>query len=100
MLGNSVKPQLRSAAFDLTRGPTQGTQNFDTDPSEWPLNQPIAKLEARAQVLGSAKYVNDIQRQVEELAAAFVLTKIANADIETIDASEALVNWVPIFSLI
>jgi hypothetical protein len=37
---------------DMIRPLSSGKQIFDTDKSEWPLNQPIPKLEAIAQCSG------------------------------------------------
>ncbi|OXA40303.1 putative aldehyde oxidase 1 [Folsomia candida] len=109
ILGDSVKAPLRSGGQDLEHGPMSGQQTFDSDQKEWPLYQPIPKIEAAVQasggfavsqnllivyydkVKGEAEYINDIDPEFGELFGAFVLTTVANATISSIDASEALV---------
>lgn len=44
--------QLASGGKDLIRPLSSGKQLFDTDKSEWPLTQPVPKLEALAQCSG------------------------------------------------
>lgn len=53
LAGNNVEENLRSGAGDIERFLTHGSQNYDTDKTEWPLNQPVSKLEATIQVSGS-----------------------------------------------
>jgi xanthine dehydrogenase/oxidase len=57
----------------------------------WPVNKPVPKIEGQSQCTGEAEYVADISPAKGELHAAFVLTNIANCDIDVVDASEALV---------
>jgi xanthine dehydrogenase/oxidase len=52
VLGDSVKANVRSGAQDLEHGPTQGKQDYSTDTKEWPLYQPIPKIEAAVQASG------------------------------------------------
>ncbi|XP_035716520.1 indole-3-acetaldehyde oxidase [Folsomia candida] len=91
ILGDSVKAPLRSGGQDLEHGPMSGQQTFDSDQKEWPLYQPIPKIEAAVQASGEAEYINDIDPEFGELFGAFVLTTVANATISSIDASEALI---------
>jgi hypothetical protein len=44
--------RLISGGKDLVRPLSSGTQKFDTDTTEWPLTEPIPKLEALAQCSG------------------------------------------------
>jgi hypothetical protein len=68
-----------------------GVQDFETDESQWPISQPVEKLEGRVQCGGEAEYVNDIQPASGELHAAFVMTSRANCDIVAVDTAAALV---------
>ncbi|KOB70290.1 Aldehyde oxidase AOX1 [Operophtera brumata] len=73
-----------------TRPISEARQIFDTNPSLWPLNQPIPKVEALIQCVGEAKYSADLPTQPREVYAAFVLSTVAVGDIVRIDASRAL----------
>ncbi|XP_035713400.1 xanthine dehydrogenase/oxidase isoform X1 [Folsomia candida] len=91
ILGDSVSPRVQSGARDIDRYLMQGKQDFDTsDTSEWPLYQPISKIEGKVQASGEAEYVNDMESRFGELFGAFVVTSVANAKIQRVDASEAL----------
>ena len=57
VMGEKVAPALRSGALNLVRDLTIGKQEYETDPKEWPVNQPTIKVEARAQCSG-ALFVN------------------------------------------
>ncbi|XP_021947093.1 xanthine dehydrogenase/oxidase [Folsomia candida] len=92
ILGESAKASIKSGGQDLEHGPMSGKQTFESDQKEWPLYQPIPKLEAAVQASGEAEYVNDIHPEFGELYGAFVLTTVANATISNIDASEALMT--------
>ncbi|XP_014357572.2 xanthine dehydrogenase-like [Papilio machaon] len=69
---------------------SSGRQSFDTDPSLWPLNQPVMKLEAAVQCSGEAHYAEDMRPIPKEVFAAFVLSTVPLGTLESIDASEAL----------
>ncbi|XP_045773786.1 xanthine dehydrogenase 1-like [Maniola jurtina] len=73
-----------------TRPVSEGSQIYDTNPSLWPLNQPIPKLEALIQCAGEATYTEDVPTLPREVFAAFVLTTIALGTIDKIDPSQAL----------
>jgi hypothetical protein len=72
------------------RPPTKSSQDFETFPDLYPLNEPIPKLEAAAQTAGEAEYINDIPERPGELHGAFVLTTQNSGTISNIDASNAL----------
>ena len=74
----------------LIRPLQQGSQHYDTDPGQYPLNKPVSKIEADVQCTGEAEYVGDITARHDELHAAFVLTDRAACDIDTVDTSSAL----------
>ncbi|XP_011874274.1 PREDICTED: indole-3-acetaldehyde oxidase-like, partial [Vollenhovia emeryi] len=91
----SIKPEnvnskLRSGGSLLERGLSSGSQDFDTDESEWPVSKPIPKLDAIKQTSGEAQYCNDLPPYPREVFCAFVLTKIGNGKIVSIDAKKAL----------
>lgn len=69
---------------------TLGTQDYDTDKNEWPVNKPITKLDAIKQTSGEAEYCNDLPPYPREVFCAFVLTEVGNGKIDSIDASKAL----------
>jgi len=77
---------------NLERGLSSGKQEFDSDNKEWPVSEPIIKLEARAQCSGEAQYTDDIPLRPGELHGAFVQSTVANCQIDSIDPSEALVS--------
>jgi len=76
----------------LERPLSSGKQEFDTDKSLFPLNEPLRKIEAVAQCSGEAEYVNDIPAVPGEVHAAFVLTTVSTGTVSNIDPSEALVS--------
>jgi len=65
-------------------------QDYETDKNVWPINKPITKLDAIKQTSGEAQYCNDLPPYPREVFCAFVLTKIGNGKIDSIDASKAL----------
>ena len=71
---------------------TAGVQEWETDESQWPITQPVEKVEAKVQCGGEAEYVNDIPAATGELHAAFVMTSQANCDIVAVDTAAALVS--------
>ncbi|XP_036145980.1 xanthine dehydrogenase isoform X2 [Monomorium pharaonis] len=86
----NVNPRLRSGGSLLERGLSSGTQDYDTDKNEWPVNKPVPKLDAIKQTSGESQYCNDLPPYPREVFCAFVLTKIGNGKIDSIDASKAL----------
>ncbi|CAH2233055.1 jg18402 [Pararge aegeria aegeria] len=76
-----------------TRPVSEGRQIFETNPSLWPLNQPIPKLEALIQCAGESSYTEDIPTLPKEVFAAFVLTTVGLGTIDRIDPSRALESW-------
>ncbi|XP_045500109.1 xanthine dehydrogenase 1-like [Colias croceus] len=89
---NILDKKYHSGALKLydTRPVSNGQQFYNTDPSIWPLNQPIQKVEGLIQCAGEAKYTEDIPTIPGEVYAAFVLSTIGLGKINKIDASEAL----------
>nr|CAD7461029.1 unnamed protein product [Timema tahoe] len=96
--GSRVKSKYLSGGELLTRPPSSGVQQFQTDSSQWPLNQPVPKIEALVQCSGEAEYVNDHPPIPGQLFAAFVLTTEAVGNIVDIDPSPALVSAADILA--
>lgn len=93
VVGEVADSRYRSAVGSLLRPLSSGTQTYSTRKEEWPLTQPIPKLESMVQCTGEAKYISDAMED-KMLHAAFVLTTEGNATIYRIDATEALVSIV------
>lgn len=89
-LGDKAPAHLRSAGEDLTRTVSKGTQEYDTDKSLWPVNQAVPKLEAQIQTSGEAEYVDDQPAAPGELYGYYVLSTVAKAKINAINATKAL----------
>lgn len=51
LCGDGAAARLRSGGATLLPGTSRGSQSFDTNQTDWPLYQPLPKLEAKAQVL-------------------------------------------------
>ncbi|XP_076041684.1 uncharacterized protein LOC143025623 [Oratosquilla oratoria] len=82
--------KVQSGGQDLVRPPTHSCQEFDTDSTKWPLEQPVPKIESLLQLSGEAQYTNDIEPAANELHGCFVQSSVANARIKSINTSEAL----------
>ncbi|XP_049875013.1 xanthine dehydrogenase-like [Pectinophora gossypiella] len=85
---------FRSGAIKIreTRPVSEARQIFDTNPSLWPLNQPIPKVEALIQCSGEAPYTEDLPSIPREVFAAFVLSTIPKGHIVAIDPRPALLE--------
>ena len=85
-------PALKSSAQrELPRGVSKGVQSYPNFEDEWPMYQPIPKLESKSQCTGEAEYIDDIPPIYGELHAAMVQAEQANCDLDVVDASAALV---------
>ena len=83
-----LTPPLAGQPF--VRPVSQGTQSFDSDPSEYPVSQPARKLEGLSQTAGETLYLDDLPIQPGTLFAAFMITTQANATLSAIDTSLVL----------
>ena len=94
VLGDAVSdPKVISASQrELPRGVSKGSQSFPSFEDEWPLYQPIRKLESKSQCTGEAEYIGDISKFKGELHAAYVISDQAVGELDVVDPSEALVN--------
>lgn len=85
-----IKEEYRSGGQKLIRYLSSGSQTFDVVEKNFPLTKPVMKLEALAQCSGEAKYSNDLPPLKDEVFCAFVFSTVVGADIQEIDATEAL----------
>ncbi len=74
----------------FVRGVSSGTQSFTTDPSEYPVSEPLPKLSALLQTSGQAQYTDDLPITPGTLFAAFAVSSLGPATLAAIDVSEAL----------
>lgn len=86
----SADPRVQTAGKTFVRPVSSGQQSFDTDPSEYPVSQPVGKLEGLAQTSGEARYLDDRPIQPGTLFAAFFVATQANATLSAIDVSAVL----------
>jgi xanthine dehydrogenase/oxidase len=81
------------SAYQISRGVTSGTPTYPTgDASQYPISEPVEKIEAKIQCTGEARYVDDTPMIPGELFAAVVMTKVARCDLDTVNPSPALVR--------
>ncbi|CAB3227920.1 unnamed protein product [Arctia plantaginis] len=84
--------RFKSATIKLheSRGVSDGRQFLTTDPTKWPLTQPIQKVEGLYQSAGEAIYTDDMPKFPNEVFGAFVLSTVATGTIVNIDATNAM----------
>jgi xanthine dehydrogenase/oxidase len=93
LVDGSCSKELCSGSASLNRGPRIGRQSYVKDSSTNSiLYKGIPKLETVLQCSGEAEYTDDIQHVDGELVGAFVLSSVANATLDNVDASAALVR--------
>ncbi|XP_049875311.1 uncharacterized protein LOC126373277 [Pectinophora gossypiella] len=83
-------PRYRSGGTTLTRPLSHGTQDFQTDPSLYPLNEPLLKNEALIQSSGEVMYTNDMPPIPNEVFGAFVLSTIHAGELDQVDTVSVL----------
>ncbi|CAG4961688.1 unnamed protein product [Colias eurytheme] len=69
----------------ITRPLSSGIQQYQTDPTLYPLNQPVQKLEGIIQSSGEAEYVNDIPPSRHDVFGAFVLSTVHSGRVDAYD---------------
>ncbi|CAL1541535.1 unnamed protein product [Lymnaea stagnalis] len=87
---SKADPRYVSGGTGLTRTPIVGTQDYGTDPSEYPVSQAIPKITAEYLTSGTGKFLDDLNDEPGQLHAAPVISSVGNAEIDVIDASLAL----------
>ncbi|XP_045773784.1 xanthine dehydrogenase-like [Maniola jurtina] len=87
-----VNPVYWSGAIKLrdTRPVSKSLQSFETNPTLWPVNEPIPKIDGLIQCAGEAKYTDDVPSLPGEVFLEFVLAKVPLGTITKIDPSIAL----------
>jgi hypothetical protein len=94
VLGDSVSSdKLKSAAFrELFRGCSKGKQTYPNFEENWPMYQPIPKIESKAQCSGEAEYIGDIPDFNGLLHCALVIADQGVGELDSVDPSDALVS--------
>ncbi|KAL3841843.1 hypothetical protein ACJMK2_019942 [Sinanodonta woodiana] len=92
VVGDKAGARFQSATDCLpeSRPVSSGEQTYDTQLIEYPLTEPLQKLEANAQVTGEAVYIDDMPTYPNQLYAAFFISTVGNAKIQSIDTSAAM----------
>ncbi|XP_046559716.1 xanthine dehydrogenase-like [Haliotis rubra] len=90
MCGEKAAARFQSGGTNLIRPVSSGTQTYDTRKDEYPLTKPMVKADADLQTSGRVQYVGDIPPVPNEVCAAFVISSVGNADIDTVDTSVAM----------
>ncbi|XP_071104762.1 uncharacterized protein [Haliotis cracherodii] len=90
MCGEKAAARFQSGGTNLMRPVSSGTQTYDSRKDEYPLTQPMTKVDAPLQTSGTAQYINDVPPVQREVCASFVISNVGNADIDTVDTSAAL----------
>ncbi|XP_067656036.1 uncharacterized protein [Haliotis asinina] len=90
MCGEKAAARFQSGGTNLIRPVSSGTQTYDTRKDEYPLTKPMVKADAVLQTSGRVQYVGDIPPLPNEVCAAFVISSVGNADIDTVDTSVAM----------
>nr|CAH7725832.1 unnamed protein product [Callosobruchus chinensis] len=83
--------RLSSGGTVLQRPLSVAIQEFGTNPKNYPLSEPVPKVEAVAQTSGQAEYCADLPNLPNQTFGAFVTAAaVANSHIDQIDPAEAL----------
>lgn len=90
-----MSPRNQSGGIIFDRPVSSSRQEFGTNRKNWPLSEPVVKIEALAQTSGQAKYIWDMPDQPTQLFAAFVTAEaVPGSAIQSIDPSDALVSFL------
>ncbi|XP_044314571.1 indole-3-acetaldehyde oxidase [Drosophila rhopaloa] len=85
-----VRDSYRTGGLLLERPLSSGSQTFETIKKNYPVTQPVQKLEGLIQCSGEATYMNDLLTTSNAVHCAFVTAKRVGATIVQIDPSAAL----------
>lgn len=86
-----ITSRNKSGGSLLERPLSTGIQEFGTIPENYPVTEPIIKVEALAQCSGQAEYIFDMPDRPHQLYAALVTAEaMANSQILSVDTSAAL----------
>ncbi|KAL4711114.1 hypothetical protein ACJJTC_009485 [Scirpophaga incertulas] len=87
---NVVDPRNRSGGLMLARRVSSGRQDFQTNASLYPLNQPVPKLEAIIQSAGEARYANDVPNHPNQVFGAFALSTVASGKVDVVNVKKLM----------
>ncbi|CAG9788121.1 unnamed protein product [Diatraea saccharalis] len=87
---SNAAPRYRSGGNLISRPVSKGHQDYQTDKSLYPLNQPVHKLEAKIQSAGEAQFANDIPPMPHEVFGAFALSTVASGKVDTVKTEKVL----------
>ncbi|ALC47093.1 CG18516 [Drosophila busckii] len=87
---SEVSEQFRSGGQLLQRPLSSGMQVYQTQKQNYPVTEPVQKVEGMIQCAGEATYMNDVLTTNNALYCAFVGATKVGATVEEIDAAEAL----------
>lgn len=87
-----IKAEYKTAIDCLidSRPVSRAEQNYEKSESLFPLTQPMPKINSYSQTSGETKYVDDLSPLSFQLDGAFILTKVANARIASINTDKAM----------
>ncbi|XP_034116234.1 uncharacterized protein LOC117575899 [Drosophila albomicans] len=85
-----VSDAFRSGGQLLQRPLSSGSQVYQTQKKSYPVTQAVNKVEGMIQCSGEATYMNDVLTTANTLHCVFVGATKVGANIEQIDASDAL----------
>ena len=91
-MGKRANPKFVSGAMDIEKRLTTAKHNYEYPEDEWPLYQPVPKIESAIQCSGEAEYTHDIPPYPYETHGAVVVSSVGNARIKGVDVSDALVS--------
>eukprot|EP01116_Phalansterium_solitarium_P016706 TRINITY_DN393_c0_g2_i1.p1 TRINITY_DN393_c0_g2~~TRINITY_DN393_c0_g2_i1.p1 ORF type:complete len:1372 (-),score=562.47 TRINITY_DN393_c0_g2_i1:226-4341(-) len=86
----TIAPTLQSVVNPFVRPVSSGVQSYDVQPGDFPVGEPIHKIEAKLQASGEAVYTGDVPAPSGCLYAALVTATQANATLGTVDPTAAL----------
>ncbi|KAK7486654.1 hypothetical protein BaRGS_00022055, partial [Batillaria attramentaria] len=86
----AVAARYQSGASALQRPVSSAVQTYGTRKEEWPLTEPMTKRDATYQTSGVVRFLDDVPLLQGEVYAAFVISDVGNACVDTVDPSAAL----------
>nr|QIA97582.1 aldehyde oxidase 3 [Ostrinia furnacalis] len=87
---NQISDRNSSGGLLIARPVSNGTQDFTTDTSLYPLNKPVPKLEAMIQSAGEAQFANDVPQFPKQVFGAFVQSTVHRGNVDTINVKKIL----------
>ena len=89
---NKLKDELKSSSSSIidSRSVSRAEFKFENEPSSHPVCKPLPKLNAYHQVSGESKYIDDLAPLAQQAHAAFILSEVGRAKIESVAIDEAM----------